>query len=91
MKNVMVLLREGDTQNQRHGGIRQYRHFTLYVNDVVVETFRDDESNHDYNSGEYLDRYINEFLGVWEQALGCKCIRAERKGRLRLIDERRRA
>lgn len=91
MRNFMILLREDDTQSQRLGGMRQYRRFTLYVNGVDVESFRDDEANHGYNSGEYLDRYIADFLKPWEKALCCKCLRGEVKGRVRLIDERRRA
>lgn len=91
MRNFMILLREDDTQSQRHGGMRQYRQFTLYVNGVEVESFRDDEANHLYYSGEYLDRHIDGFIKLWENALGCKCLRGEVKGRVRLIDERRRA
>ena len=88
MANSMILLRVDDSQNQRHGGIRQYRHFTLYVNGVIVDHFRDDDQSHGYHSGPYLDRYISEFISLWEKALDCKCVRAERKGRIKLIPER---
>jgi len=89
-RNYMFILRGDDTQSPRHGGIRQYRSFTAYVNGIAVESWRDDEQRHDYSSASYLDQAIDRWVATWEKALGCKAVRGEIKSRVRLIPEPRR-
>lgn len=83
--NWIIVIRVDDTQGQRHGGMRQYRHFDVYVNGHKVQTFNDGDAATGYYSGERLDSRIERWLTVWETALGCKALRGELKGRVKLI------
>jgi hypothetical protein len=89
-ENTIVILRADDSQNQRHGGIRQYRSFEAYVNAVKVETWRDDSPAHNYDSDKHLDRRIDEWGKLWSKALGCPVLRGEFRNRVKLIREYRR-
>jgi hypothetical protein len=89
-ENTIVILRANDSQSLRHGGVRQYRSFEAYVNAVKVETWRDDDSRHGYASDRRLDERIDEWGKLWSRALGCPVVRGELRGRVRLIQERKR-
>ena len=83
MSNVMMLLRGDDSQSPRHGGMRQYRSFHLFINGIEIKTFRDDDPATSYYSDRSLDDLIDKEIFLLELALSCKCIRGELKLRLR--------
>lgn len=88
-ENTIIILRADDTQSQRHGGMRQYRSFEAYVNAVKVETWRDDDARHSYDSDKHLDRRIDAWAELWSKALGCPVVRGEFRNRVKLIREYR--
>jgi hypothetical protein len=83
--NSLLIIQGDDSQSLRHGGMRQYRHFTAYVNGLEVRTFADDRADTDWSSGEYLDRAMDAWISTWETALACKCERSEKPNRIKLI------
>lgn len=59
LSTTYILNREHDTiSGPRHGGVRSYRNFALYVNGRLFKHWRDDEEASQWASGEYLDRLI---------------------------------
>ena len=91
MSNSLMLLRGDDSQSLRHGGMRQYRSFHLYLNGIEIRTYRDDDPDTRYDSGQQLDDRMRREIFPLELALGCQCMRGELKLRIKLIPERRRA
>lgn len=89
MKNSIVLVREDDTESLRHGGPQQYRNFSLFINEVLIRRYRDDDPFSGYDSGPELNRRISREVELLEKALGCKMLKCERKGRTKLIKEAR--
>lgn len=81
MTNVLALIQGDDAESLRHGGHRSYRTFKLYLNGVLLDTFRDDSPATGYNSGKYLDRHMDGCIAPLEQALGVRCIRGRLRGR----------
>lgn len=83
-KPVLVLLRKPDSGGPRHGGWRTYRHFELYLNDVLIRVYRDDDPGMGYRIGSTLDTMIKSDIERIERALGIRCIRARVNGDLEL-------
>lgn len=81
---TLVLLRKADSGGPRHGGWRTYRHFEIYLNGVLLRSFRDDSASDNYASGKWLDELIDKTCGTLERALGIKRIHAREKGDLAL-------
>lgn len=86
--NRLVLIQKSDTESIRHGGRRQYRHFELWLNRVLIECFDDDHAWFGYATGRDLDHIINDRLSKFEKALGVVAERIEEEGRVKLIEVR---
>lgn len=51
-----------DSVQRSHGGDKTIRHFTLFVDGVEYETFREDSQQVNYNSDKYFDRYLKNYV-----------------------------
>lgn len=65
--------------------MRRYRHFSLWLNGVRVRTYQDDGASSQYHSGRYLDDFIRAEVAPLEEALACKMMHAEVRGRTKLF------
>jgi hypothetical protein len=73
--NTLSLIQRKNSSSLRHGGMQEYRNFDLLINDVIVDSFRDDAPATGYSRAESLDAMIDGRIAVLEKALGCKATR----------------